>query len=268
MNFFVQCLMDWVVGEVFEIVCFFGGVIVVWLVLVIFIFVVFYILFGFMKLSLEVGDCVFVFKWVYGYLCYFLLLGIGYFLLSSWNGCIVWVDFQCGDVVVFCDECQCDGCLCNLIKCVIGIVGDIIEVCDGRFYINGEVVLCVFEEVWIFCDGCNGLLCIVMVYFQVLFGDIEFDIYEVFDNYLVLGWLFDDYGLVMVLLGMVFVMGDNCDVFNDSCVLDGLGFVLLVNVVGCVEIVMFIMVSCCCEVDFYCLIGCVWRGFQVMFCIF
>lgn len=260
MNPLVQRLMDRAAGEALEIVRFLGGVIAVWLVLVTFIFAAFHIPSGSMKPTLEVGDRVLVSKWAYGYSRHSLPLGIGYLLPSSWNGRLAWADPQRGDVVVFRDERQRDGRPRNLIKRVIGVAGDTIEVRDGRLYINGEAAPRVLQEVRTFRDRRNGPLRTVTAYSQVLPGDIEFDIYEISDNHPAPGWSPDDYGPVTVLPGTVFVMGDNRDASNDSRAPDGPGLVPLANVVGRAETVMFTMASCRREADLYCPTGRVWRG--------
>ena len=127
MNPLVQRLMDRAAGEVLEIVRFLGGVIAVWLVMMTFIYAAFHIPSGSMQPTLEVGDRVLVSKWAYGYSRHSLPLGIGYLLPSSWNGRLAWADPQRGDVVVFRDERQADGRPRNLIKRVMGVAGDRVE---------------------------------------------------------------------------------------------------------------------------------------------
>ncbi len=255
MNPLVQRLMDRAAGEVLEIVRFLGGVIAVWLVLVTFIFAAFHIPSGSMQPTLEVGDRVLVSKWAYGYSRHSLPLGIGYLLPSSWNGRLAWADPQRGDVVVFRDERQADGRPRNLIKRVMGVAGDRIEMRDGRLYLNGEAVPRVLDAVLTYREGRSSVLRTATLYTEVLPGDREHDIYERTDDFAL-----DDYGPVTVLPGTVFVMGDNRDASNDSRAPSGPGLVPLANVVGRAETVMFTMANCRREEELHCPTGRVWRG--------
>ncbi len=240
--------------EVLELVRFFGGVAAVWFGLVTFGFAAFHIPSESMQPSLEVGDRVLVSKWAYGYSRHSLPLGLGYVLPGSWNGRLAWHEPQRGDVVVFRDERQMDGQPRNLIKRVIGIAGDVIEVRDGRLYLNGEVAPRVFEDLRTYRDA-SGRPRTATHYTEILPGDREHPIYELSDDYLL-----DDYGPVTIMPGTVFVMGDNRDASNDSRAQRGPGLVPLANVVGRAETVIFTLASCRREEGLYCPSGRVWRG--------
>ena len=138
MNPLMKRLAGRAAGEIIETARFLGGVVAVWLGLVTFGFAAFHIPSESMQPSLEVGDRVAVSKWAYGYSVHSLPLGIGHILPDSWNGRIAWHNPQRGDVVVFRDERQSPP--RNLIKRVIGVEGDVVEVREGRLYLNGEAV--------------------------------------------------------------------------------------------------------------------------------
>jgi len=242
-----------IAAEALEIGRFLGGVAAVWLGLVTFGFAAFHIPSESMQPSLEVGDRVLVSKWAYGYSRHSLPLGLGYALPDSWNGRLAWHSPRRGDVIVFRDERQNPP--RNLIKRVIGVEGDVIEVRDGRLYINGEAVPRIMEEIRNYREHPTGAVQTVTHYTEVLPGDREHAIYERSDNYRL-----DDYGPMTVPPGTVFVMGDNRDASNDSRAPGGPGAVPLANVVGRAETVLFTFESCRREEGLYCPRGRVWRG--------
>lgn len=239
--------------EALEIGRFIGGVAAVWFGLVTFGFAAFHIPSESMQPSLEVGDRVLVSKWAYGYSRHSLPLGLGYVLPDSWNGRLAWHSPRRGDVVVFRDERQSPP--RNLIKRVIGIEGDVIEVREGRLFLNGEAVPRELEEVRNYREHRGQNIQTVTHYTEVLPGDREHAIYERADDYPL-----DDYGPLTVLPGTVFVMGDNRDASNDSRAPRGPGLVPLANVVGRAETVLFTFESCRREEGLYCPRGRVWRG--------
>lgn len=111
-------------------------------------FQLFWIFLGLMKDMLLIGDFLFVNKMVYGYLvvsCFFLVCLI--------SGCILVLEFKCGDVVVFC-YLMCGD---DFIKWLIGLLGDCVQMCNGIFYINGEVVLQVFNGIFVEVQELQGL---------------------------------------------------------------------------------------------------------------
>lgn len=239
--------------EILETVRFIGGVAAVWLGLVTFGFAAFHIPSESMQPSLEVGDRVLVSKWAYGYSVHSLPLGIGYILPDSWNGRIAWSQPRRGDVVVFRDENQSPP--RNLIKRVVGVAGDVIEVREGRLYINGEVTPRLLEDIRTYREDRSNQAVTVSHYTEVLPGDREHEIYERGDNYDL-----DDFGPVTVRPGTVFAMGDNRDASRDSRASGGPGFVPLENVVGRAETVLFTLERCRQEQGLYCPRGRVWRG--------
>jgi signal peptidase I len=240
-------------NEIVETVRFVAGVAAVWLGLVTFGFAAFHIPSESMQPSLEVGDRVLVSKWAYGYSVHSLPLGIGYMLPDNWNGRLAWHNPQRGDVVVFRDERQSPP--RNLIKRVIGIEGDVIEMRQGQLYLNGEPVPRELIEVRSYRDHPRDNIVTATLFEETLPGGRDHPIYERGDNYQL-----DNYGPVTILPGTVFVMGDNRDASNDSRASNGPGLVPLENVVGRAETVLFTFERCRREDGLYCPRGRVWRG--------
>lgn len=240
-------------SEILETVRFVAGVAAVWLGLVTVGFAAFHIPSESMQPSLEVGDRVLVSKWAYGYSVHSLPLGIGYLMPDNWDARIAWHNPQRGDVVVFRDERQSPP--RNLIKRVIGVEGDVIEMRQGQLYLNGEPVPREFQEVRSYREHPSQQVVTATYYTEVLPGGREHAIYEQSDNAPL-----DNYGPVTVRPGTVFVMGDNRDASNDSRAPTGPGLVPLENVVGRAETVLFTFERCRREEGLYCPRGRVWRG--------
>lgn len=207
----------------FEYIVSFFLVILVVFVVCLFVVELFKILLGLMVLMLFVGDFIFVNKFEYG-LC---LLVIN---MKIMQGSLL----LCGDVVVFCylkDE------LVDYIKCVIGLLGDMVVYQDKQFMINGQLV---FEMLLFdfFDDECQNYV----KQFEEMIGNKK---NVIFNNLVVLlfvmgvydylycdNCMYNSCGVICkVLFGYYFMMGDNCDNSVDSCYW---GFVLDQNIVGCV----------------------------------
>ncbi len=236
--------------EVGEIGRFLIGVIGVWLVLVTFIFAAFHIPSVSMQPSLQVGDRVLVSKFAYGYSRHSLPLGIGYMLPESWSGRIFGSMPDAGDVVVVRDPGQ----NINLIKRVIGLPGDRIEMRAGRLYINDEPVERAAQGVLQYRES-NGQLREVAVYEETLPNGSTHIIYERTDS----GRL-DNVGPFVVPANNLFLMGDNRDASADSREAAGLGYVHRDEVVGQAYTVLFTFASCREEDGLHCPAWRVWRG--------
>lgn len=88
---------------------------------------------GSMIPSLHIGDHIFITKWPYGYSRYSFPFGSWHL----WNGRIFNREPRVGDVIVFRNpgnESQ------DFVKRLIGLPGDVIQMRQGRLYINGKMV--------------------------------------------------------------------------------------------------------------------------------
>lgn len=234
--------------EAREIVSFLGGVAAVWFVLVTFIFAAFHIPSVSMQPALEVGDRVLVSKFRYGYSRHSLPLGLGYLLPDSWSGRILGSIPDRGHVVVIRDPDQ----NLNLIKRVVGLPGDRIEMRGGRLYINGDRIPRdpLGERTY---RDYTGATVSAAVFEETLPGGASHTIYERTDS-----GPFDDVGPFLVPNNHLFLMGDNRDASADSRA--GLGYVHKDEVVGQAWTVLFTFANCRNEGDLYCPGWRVWRG--------
>jgi len=236
--------------EIGEIGRFLIGVAGVWAILVTFIFAAFHIPSVSMQPSLQVGDRVLVSKFAYGYSRHSLPLGIGYLLPETWSGRVFGSTPTPGDVVVVRDPGQ----RINLIKRVIGLPGDRIEMRGGRLYINDAPVEREPQGVVRYRDRF-GVLVEAAVYEETLPNGATHTIYERADNARL-----DNVGPFIVPADNLFLMGDNRDASADSREARGLGYVHRDEVVGQAWTVAFTFASCREEEGLYCPPWRVWRG--------
>lgn len=237
-------------SEILEVARFFGGVAAVWVGLVTFGFAAFHIPSESMQPVLQVGDRVLVSKFAYGYSRHSLPLGLGYVVPDSWSGRILGSTPDRGDVIVVRDPDQ----GLNLIKRVIGLPGDVIEVSEGRLYINNEEVPREPVDVKRYRDR-RGEVIQVAEYVENLPNDFNHVIYERGDNYTL-----DNAGPFRVPDNHLFLMGDNRDQSQDSRASYGVGYVHMDEVVGQAVTVLFTVASCRDEEGLYCPPWRVWRG--------
>lgn len=243
--------------EVTEIARFLGGVALLWLALVTFTFAPFHIPSVSMQPTLEVGDRVIVSKWAYGYSRHSLPLGLGYWVPESVGGRFPNIMPKPGDVVVVRDPSQ----HINLIKRVVGLPGDVIEVRGGRLYINNEVTPRELTGEFTFRDY-RGNLVSVSAYDETLPNGRVHPIYEHSDREGL-----DNVGPFQVPEHHIFVMGDNRDSSADSRVnyvgpdgsVIGVGYVHVDELVGRAETVLFTLANCRQEDGLHCPRGRVWR---------
>ena len=204
-----------------------------------FLFAPFYIPSGSMLPTLYIGDYLAVAKWPYGYSRYSFLGEI-----PSFKGRIFNHLPKRGDVVVFRHPAE-DS---DLIKRVIGLPGDIVEVRGGELYLNGQAVkreklppVAVRISDNSPCRGAPGAVpvvaaahgyqnCLYAAYRETLPGGPSYITFDQLSD-----GPADDFAAVDVPAGHVFLMGDNRDDSLDSRFAPaegGIGMVPVENLVG------------------------------------
>jgi signal peptidase I len=205
-----------------------------------FIFAPFYIPSGSMLPTLYIGDYLAVAKWPYGYSRYSFLGQI-----PSFDGRIFSHLPKRGDVVVFHHPAE-DA---DLIKRVIGLPGDVVEVRGGVLYLNGQPVkreklppVGVRVSPNSPCRGAPGVTpviavgeggtqtCLYQAYRETLPGGPSYTTYDQLQN-----GPADDFPAVDVPQDSVFLMGDNRDDSMDSRFSPaegGVGMLPVENIVG------------------------------------
>ena len=142
----------------------------------------------------------------------------------------------------------------NLIKRVVGLPGDRIEMRGGRLYINNEPVDREPQGVVRYRDR-RGVLVEAAVYEETLPNGSSHTIYERTDSARL-----DNVGPFIVPTDNLFLMGDNRDASADSREAAGLGYVHNDEVVGQAYTVLFTFASCREEEGLHCPPWRVWRG--------
>ena len=214
-------------------------VVVIFILISTFSFQSFHIPSGSMEPTLEVGDRVFVSKFAYGYNRFSIPFDppIG-------EGSVFYDAPERGDVAVFTnpkDDYK------DLIKRVIGLPGDSIQMISGRLYINGEMVK---REIIRYMKYTNyrGDVITVREYDETLPGGVTHRIYERGDSKSL-----DDTPLIVVPDGHFFMMGDNRDSSADSRT--SLGPIRKEYLVGRAEVTTFSFYDCDQGKDVYCPMG-------------
>jgi signal peptidase I len=238
-----------------EFIRFLGGAAAVYLLLTTFIFRTFYIPSSSMEPTLELRDRVLVLNFAYGFSKYSAQFG----LLSWMPGCEARkLNDSCrifggkprrGDVVVFFNPERRE----HLIKRVIGLPGDVVQMREGHLWLNNEPVP--REQVGLVrYRSYMGPVVEPMLYSEMLPDDQRpHPIYELGDQSVA-----DDTIAVTVKPGHIFVMGDNRDNSNDSRS-SQLGQVPMENLVGKAMTVFFTFHSCEKEPGLVCPKGRVWK---------
>jgi signal peptidase I len=177
-------------------------VVIIFILISTFSFQSFHIPSGSMEPTLEVGDRVFVSKFSYGYNRFSIPFDppIG-------DGSIFYDAPERGDVTVFTnptDDFK------DIIKRVIGLPGDSIQMKNGRLYINGEIVKRELVRRVVYTNY-RGDATSALEYDETLPGGLVHRIYERGDSNSL-----DNTPLIVVPAGHFFMMGDNRDSSADS----------------------------------------------------
>lgn len=237
--------------EATEFVRFIAGAAAVYLLITTVIFRVFYIPSESMQPTLEVGDRVMVLNFIYGWSRHSLPLGVGEVLPSGDGRILGFFKPKRGDVVVFRHPKGRE----HLIKRVIGLPGDRIEMHNGRLFVNGEITDRTPVDVIRYRTHKEGRIVAVTRYDEDLPDGPTHAIYERTDDAEL-----DDLDIVFTVLpNHLFVMGDNRDASNDSRNPYDLGYIPVENVIGKAVTVIFTLKRCKREPALTCPTGRVWR---------
>jgi signal peptidase I len=233
--------------EAAEFVRFILGAAVVFMIITTIGFRTFYIPSGSMEPTLEEGDRVIVLNFVYGWSRHSLQFGLGGYLPPG-DGRIFGRLPGRGDVIVFRHPVRRE----HLIKRVIGLPGDRIQVREGRLYINGEIVPRDVLGSVTYRNYRGFIERDMAVYEETLPGGVKHRIYEATDQ-----GEYDNTPEFTVPEGSVFVMGDNRDNSQDSR--SPLGPIPSEFIVGRAVTVLFTFHHCQREEGLSCPSGRVWR---------
>lgn len=181
---------------------------------------------------LEVGDRVTVSKFAYGYSRYSLPFNVGALLPASAHRLFQRAPRR-GDVAVFVHPVSGE----TMIKRVIGLPGDVIEVRDGRLVINGEPAAITAPELLMRRVHPRGREWAER-YDETLPGGLTHAVQN-----LTAGGRFDEFGPFTVPAQHFFAMGDNRDNSLDSR-WEGMGPAPFENLIGRAELVYYVNPGC------------------------
>lgn len=182
--------------------------------------------------TLEVGDRLAITKWDYGYSRHSLPLGIGHYLPKSDTRLFGSLPER-GDIIVFDHPLQPGT---DMIKRVVGLPGETIELRSGRLIINGIEVERTKMEDYAYADQQGREIGVRM--FNEALPNMDHIIIERSDRASA-----DDTPVYRVPEGHVFMMGDNRDNSADSR-FPSLSYVPLENLIGKARIIHFSLHTC------------------------
>jgi signal peptidase I len=182
--------------------------------------------------SLEVGDRVLVSKFAYGYSRYSLPFGLSHFAPAGADRLFERLPAR-GDVVVFMHP-QEDK---VMIKRLIGLPGDVIEVRGGALYINGEAAA-LSEPTPLVRDAFEHGRETAIAFDETLPQGVTYPI-----HHFPVANALSEFGPYQVPEGYFFAMGDNRDNSLDSRWI-GMGPAPLENLIGRAETVIFAPRGC------------------------
>jgi signal peptidase I len=182
--------------------------------------------------TLEVGDRLMVTKWDYGYSRHSLPLGMGHYLPKSDTRLFGSLPER-GDIIVFDHPLQPGA---DMIKRVVGLPGETIELRRGRLFINGVEVERTKMEDYAYADQRGREIGVRM--FNEALPNMDHIIIERSDRASA-----DDTPVYRVPEGNVFMMGDNRDNSADSR-FPSLSYVPLENLIGKARIIHFSLHTC------------------------
>ncbi|NOZ65059.1 MAG: signal peptidase I [Alphaproteobacteria bacterium] len=180
--------------------------------------------------TLEIGDRIIVNKYAYGYSRYSFPFGMGGF-----DGRIMGALPKRGDVVVFADP---EGTGRALIKRVMGLPGDEIQVIRGRLVINGKMLPRHQDKSYRY-RAPRGRMVSVREFKEKNPEGRAYQIVERTDS----GRL-DNTPVYKVPEGHFFAMGDNRDNSADSRILSKVGYVPVENLIGRAEVIVMSLYDC------------------------
>ncbi|WP_375201706.1 signal peptidase I [Hyphococcus sp.] len=179
--------------------------------------------------TLAVGDRILVNKFAYGYSRHSVPFSIGPEVATP-TGRLFGRLPERGDLVVF----KHPGSSETLIKRVIGLPGDKIELREGRLFLNDAETPRTLDDMFRYREHKGGVAS-VAAFSEILPGGREHEIYERGDTY-----RGDDFGPAIIPDNHLFVMGDNRDNSIDSRFpYPGVGFLPVENLVGRADLLMF-----------------------------